>query len=80
MILTYMMGHIDYYFKKESVTMVYNKQCICFHSFYQTEKAAFREFSRRLEKNRPQDVAKVLTMAYRGKIKSQAGNPGSIIL
>lgn len=75
------MHNIEYSFKKESVTVKYGTQYICFHSFYSKEKAPFRDFSRKLQKNQPQDLIKVIGMAQRRNIKSQGGYiPGATII
>lgn len=63
---------ITYYFKKESVTVHYNKQLLCFHSYNMNEKGKFRRFKRELEKQ-PQSIAAVMHLAAENRVSVQPG-------
>lgn len=71
---------IKYQFGKELVRVHYNKQVICFHSFSSNHKGVFREFSRRIEATKPQNIHEVIGMARERNISSQAGHIPSVII
>ncbi len=75
------MHKISYQFKKESITVTYNKQRICFHNYYENsfkQTAAFKQFAHKLAENQPQNLITVIGMARRRNIKSQAGYDSTI--
>ncbi len=65
---------ITYAFKKECVTMIYNKQYIAFTAYTTNRKGTFRHFSRTIEKTKPQDINKVFRLARINEIHSHGGH------
>lgn len=68
------MHKICYSFKKDSVTIEYNKQYICFHSYTMNEKGKFRDFKKQLSNFQPQDIHEVYGMARESNVGAMAGH------
>lgn len=74
------MHQIKYSFKHDSLTLEYNKQFVCYHSYHTNNKAAFRRFKRTIELTQPQDLNQVYALAKSPDIASQMGYGNSKII